>query len=79
MTSAVFAGFQTLLILNLEEFQGIAHFSWNSGQNSQNLEGIYGFPVMLTNHFLQDFQCPSMGVCRYFLEYPNKNLSFSKV
>ena len=63
MTSAVFAGFQTLLILNLEECRVLQYFSWNSGQNPQNLEEIYGFPVMLTKHFFTGFPMSSMGVC----------------
>ena len=60
MTVAVFAGFQTLLIVNLGNsriLQYFEWFSWNSSQNSQNLGGIHGFPVMLAKHFLQDFQC----------------------
>ena len=71
MTVAVFAGFLTLLILNLGESRILEYFkwfSWNSGQNSQSLEEIYLFPVMLTKHFLQDFQCRPLGVCGYFLE-----------
>ena len=45
-TVAVYAGFQTLLIQNLGEFQNFAKFewfSWNSSQNSQNLEKLMEF------------------------------------
>ena len=73
MTVAAFAGFQTLLVLNLGESRILQHFewfSWNSGQNSQNFGEIHGFPVMLSKHFLQDFQCRPWGVCGYFLEQP---------
>ena len=36
-------------------------FYWNSGQNSQNFVEIHRFPVRLTEHFLQDFQCRPWG------------------
>ena len=63
-TVAVYAGFQTLLIQNLGEFQILQNFEWfsgNSGQNSQNLGEINGIPVRLTEHLLKDFQCRPWG------------------
>ena len=45
-------------------------FSWNSGQNSQNFGEIRGFPVMLTKHFLQDFQCRPWGGVDIFWNSP---------
>ena len=71
MTVAVFAEFQTFLILNIGEFQNFGKLLMifvESGQNSQNFGEIHGFPVKLTKHLLQDFQCRPWGVCGYFLE-----------
>ena len=71
MTVAVFAGFQTLE--NSRILQYFEWFSWKSGQNSQNLEEIYGLPVMLTKHFLQDFQCRPWGGVDIFWNSPLKS------
>ena len=45
------------ILRNSRILQDFEWFSWNSGQNSQNFVKIHGFPVRLTEHFLQDFQC----------------------
>ena len=70
MTVAVFAGFQTLLILNIGEFQNFAKLSWNSNQNSQNFGEIHRFPVKLTKHFVQDFQWCRWGCVDIFWNSP---------
>ena len=59
MTIAVFAGFQTLLILNIGEFQNFARLC-AIPVRIHKVE-IHGFPVKLTKHFLQDFQCRPWG------------------
>ena len=62
-TVAVYAGFQTPLIQNLEEFLNFAKLwiSWNYRQNFRNLGEIHEIPVGLTKHLLQDFQCRPWG------------------
>ena len=48
-------------------------FSWNSGQISQNVREIHGFPVRLKDHLLQDFQCRPWRV-NIFWNSPVPNL-----
>ena len=51
------------VLRNSRILQDFEWFSWNSCQNSRNFVEIHGFPVRITEHFLQDFQCrPSGGV-----------------
>ena len=81
MAVAVFAGFQTLLILDLGNsriLQEFKWFLWNSSQNSQNFGENHGFPVMLTKHFLQDFQCRPWGCVDIFWNSPMES-GFQKI
>ena len=45
------------VLRNSRILQDFEWLSWNSCQNSQSLQEIHGFPVRLTEHLLQDFQC----------------------
>ena len=51
----------TILRNTLISLQDFEWFTWNSSQNSQNFVEIHGFPVRITQHFIQDFQCRPWG------------------
>ena len=70
MTVAVFAGFQSLIILNtgeIPEFCKTFNDFREIPSKFTKFWEIHGIPVKLTKHFLQDFQFRPW-VCGYFLE-----------
>ena len=75
---AAYAGFQSLLIQNLEEFYKFGRLSMNFlefrskfkkfGENLRNSSRAH-------KAFITGFSISSMGVCGYFLEWPIINSS----
>ena len=58
------------ILRNSKISQKFEWFSWNFGQNLQHFVEICGFPVILTEHFLQDFQCRPWGCVDIFWNSP---------